>query len=420
MVEYSVSASRGDIAPKHDSREYTPANVEPSLTARNEVIKACPDVAAAVNEFFRPAIDRYNAKQIAAKRPDRQKKYDYYERLLSGEEGYGSGRMQEKPVYEYVLQIGNKDTNGVTDDSFDEEHWQALKKAGKADDAAKYVKAHLNNSPDREALKETLTDVGKKLQDKYPNFHMLYCYGHDDEPCGTYQLHVAFVPFVGGQKTGLDTRVSLRKALKEMGFTGNPEQGIKAWQRDVKEMIADEMAGRGYQRADMGNDNPHLSVDAFKDQQKQLAALNAEIAAKQQLLSDYDDAINERKVIYKAEDDRLSDLESRRKDLMQPVPVTPPKGITDTDRAVLDELHRRHPKGKDGKLDKSQTMYDVYNELAHKRAQADRQQETTRQQQEAVAIQQAAQKPIRKPKRIIPDTSDIEGQNSTRNDMEKN
>ena len=414
MTEYSVSASRGPVAPDHDGRTSTPKNVEPSLTARNEVIKACPDVAAAVNDFFRAAIERYNAKQT---RSDRKKSYDYYNGLLSGEEGYGSGRMQEKPVYEYVLQIGNKDTNGVTDASFDAEHWKSLRKSGKADEAAKYVQQHLNTDPDREALKETLTDVGRRLQDKYPNFHVLYCYGHDDEPCGTYQLHVAFVPFISGQKTGLDTRVSLRKALKEMGFTGNPQEGIKAWQRDVKEMIADEMAGRGYQRADMGNDNPHLSVDAFKDQQRQLAALNSEIEAKQQVVSDYDAAISERKALYKAEEGRLSDLERRRKDLMQPVPVPPQKGITDTDRAVLDELHRRHPKGKDGKPDKSQTMYDVYNELAHKRAQADRQQEAARQQQEAVAIQQAARQPIRRPKRSMPDTSFIR-QNSTRNDRE--
>ena len=62
-------------------------------------------------------------------------------------------------------------------------------------------------------------------------------------------------------------------------------------------------------------------------------------------------------------------------------------------------------------------MYDVYNELAHKRAQADRQQEAARQQQEAVAIQQAARQPIRRPKRSMPDTSFIR-QNSTRNDRE--
>ena len=106
MTEYSVSASRGPVAPDHDGRTSTPKNVEPSLTARNEVIKACPDVAAAVNDFFRPAIERYNAKQT---RSDRKKSYDYYNGLLSGESILGTAKgkpLSFRPA-ETELKLGN-------------------------------------------------------------------------------------------------------------------------------------------------------------------------------------------------------------------------------------------------------------------------------------------------------------------------
>lgn len=261
---YSVSVSRGKIAPRHDSREYVPSSVEPSLMHRDVVYRALPPggVAQAINEFYGPAIQRYNAKQ---KRADRKKPEDYYTALITGAEGYGKGETQEKPVYEYVLQIGNSEDNGVTDADFNGKHWEQLRKEGKDEEAAEYVARHLNDDPDREQLKEVLGRVIPKLEQRFPNFHIVYAYGHDDEPRGTFQWHVAVTPFTSGQKTGLDTRVSLRKALKAMGYTGNPREAIKQWQRDVKDMIEAEMNEAGYERQLMGNTAQHLDADTFRD-----------------------------------------------------------------------------------------------------------------------------------------------------------
>lgn len=259
---YSVSVSRGgDVTPEHDARVYTPKNAEATLKDRNITILGCPDLAAAVNDFYGPAIQRYNDKQ---KRASRKKSEDYYTALLNGEEGYGKGDTQEQPVYEYVFQVGNRDDNGVTDTSFDVTHWQELKKAGKLQDAAAYVQTHLNRDASREEMKDALNTVGGKLQDRFPYFKMLYIEGHDDEPDGTYHLHVAFTPWIDGQKTGLDTRVSLRKAAEAMGYEWNGGEAIKAWQRDVKDMIAEEMESRGYSRQYMSNTEEHFDVNAWK------------------------------------------------------------------------------------------------------------------------------------------------------------
>ena len=278
---YSVSVSRGEkAAARHDGRAYTPENADRALSRYNVDLLRCDNVAERVNDFFLPAVQRYNDKQ---KRADRKKSEDYYHALMDGPEGYGRGDAHELPVYEYVFQIGSRETNGVTDDSFDVEHWRELKKAGKMAEASKYVEAHYSHDKDREAMKEALNAVGRRFAagECGSNFLPLYAYGHDDEPNGTYHLHVAFCPYVTGEKTGLDTRVSLRKALKAMGYSGNAKEGIFAWQRDMKVMITEEMESRGYQRQVMENEESRLPLDEFKAQQRKQEA-EAQIAGLEQ------------------------------------------------------------------------------------------------------------------------------------------
>lgn len=278
---YSVSVSRGEkAAARHDGRAYTPENADRALSRYNVDLLRCDNVAERVNDFFLPAVQRYNDKQ---KRADRKKSEDYYHALMDGSEGYGRGDAHELPVYEYVFQIGSRETNGVTDDSFDVEHWRELKKAGKMAEASKYAEAHYSHDKDREAMKEALNAVGRRFAagECGSNFLPLYAYGHDDEPNGTYHLHVAFCPYVTGEKTGLDTRVSLRKALKAMGYSGNAKEGIFAWQRDMKAMITEEMESRGYQRQVMENEESRLPLDEFKAQQRKKEA-EAQIAGLEQ------------------------------------------------------------------------------------------------------------------------------------------
>lgn len=276
--ELSVSLSyEAGTAEAHDRRDYTPDNAELSLAHRNVSIISCADVAEAVNDFYGPAIKRYNDKQ---KRDDRKKSEDYYHALLDGSEGYGSGDKQERPVLEYVLQIGNKDDNGVTDSEFDPDVWQGYKRAGEYDKAAAYVQAHLNTSPDRERMKQVLIDEVQRMPGRYPNLQFIMAEYHDDEPGGTGHIHFLVSPYVTDCKRGLDTRVSLSGAMKAMypGMSG--EAALDEWKNDVKDRLTEAMQAEGYDRKFMSNEEQRLSVSNYK-KKKQSEALDREITEKQ-------------------------------------------------------------------------------------------------------------------------------------------
>ena len=224
---YSISASQGRVAQYHDERAHVPENVDEKLSRDNKtIVKQDCSYHDAVNRFFKGSVDAYNAKQT---RNDR-KIDDYYASLEDS-------NRKEKPVYEYVFQIGNHETNGVTSGTVDE-------------------------AKSREALDAAM----EQLQGKYPNFHFLFIGSHGDEPNGTYHYHVAFVPVGTGYKNGMTERCSLTKALNAMGFKTSNEDGlaIQQWQNDVKDMIEDEMKQRGLEREYMDNTDKHLSVSAFK------------------------------------------------------------------------------------------------------------------------------------------------------------
>lgn len=224
---YSISASQGRVAQYHDERAHVPENVDEKLSRDNKtIVKQDCSYHDAVNRFFKPSVDAYNARQT---RNDR-KIDDYYESLEDS-------NRKEKPVYEYVFQIGNHETNGVTSGTVDE-------------------------AKSREALDAAM----EQLQGKYPNFHFLFIGSHGDEPNGTYHYHVAFTPVGTGYKNGMIERCSLTKALNVMGFKTSNEDGlaIQQWQNDVKDMIEDEMKQRGLEREYMDNTDKHLSVSAFK------------------------------------------------------------------------------------------------------------------------------------------------------------
>ena len=245
---YSISAAQGDIAPEHDRREYTPGNVDARLSANNNIIIDTPDEREAFNELFADSIEAYNAGQ---KRNDRKKSFDYLSEIESG-------KGAEKPFYEYVFQIGNRDTNGVTTSSFDEEAWKKDKKGYD-------IMSCANNDADRLKLKEILDSEMAGLQKRYPAFHFWSVIGHDDEPNGTYHYHVRFTPVGSGYKNGMEKRCSLTKALNSMGFyTDGGDLAVMQWQNDVKDHISEAMENEGYHREYMSNEEEHASVSTFK------------------------------------------------------------------------------------------------------------------------------------------------------------
>lgn len=252
---YSISMAQGRVAREHDLRKYQPTNADYDLRSRNIVIKQTSNYKEAFNELFLKPIEDYNEKQT---RDDRKKSYDYYSEIQNG-------KGKEKAIYEYVLQIGNSDDLGVTDSSFNNDEWKALKALGKFQSASDYANNHLNEDEAKEELKEILIEQMKKLEERYPNFHFWTIVIHDDEVGGTCHAHIAFTPIAYGYKTGMAMRDSLTKALSQMGFESDKEGlSIQKWQNEVKDSIEKAMNEAGYERQHMGNAETHLSVSQFK------------------------------------------------------------------------------------------------------------------------------------------------------------
>jgi hypothetical protein len=105
----------------------------------------------------------------------------------------------------------------------------------------------------------------------------------------TPHLHVDFVPYITGSKRGLDTRVSLKQALAEQGFTGGTRGDTEwnQWVRSEKEQLSQTMERHGIEWEQLGTHDEHLSVMDYKKVQrvKEVAVLDEQIADKQMEVS---------------------------------------------------------------------------------------------------------------------------------------
>lgn len=308
---YTISMSQGDHAEEHSRRTYTPRSADESLKDRNVVIYDCGDDKEHFNEFFRPAIEAYNARQMRA---DRKKSLDYYDALLDGTEGYGKGKQQEVPIYDDVIQIGNRETNGITRRTFDVDHWRALKEEDKLHEASSYVKKHLNDAQDRAELQDVLLDACRKIYDesansreyrkahglppgKYDNILIHRMILHADEPNGTPHVDMGYTIFTdngndarkNGRQNGLATRVSMTKGLGKMGFRTSKDQfALEQFRETIKDRIQEKMEERGYQRDVKGEHRRHLRQDMYEAEQraKEAEQKKAQIEVEAQKISD--------------------------------------------------------------------------------------------------------------------------------------
>ena len=224
---------RGSV--NHNSRKFKAANVDGERTRQN--IDYCnEDIKAVYHELFDSALERYNSKQP---RDDRRIE-NYYEKIRSGK--------QEKPFHELILQIGDKDNMSATTEN-------------------------------GELAKQVLDEYYQGFQERNPTLRVFSAHLHMDE--ATPHLHIDFVPFTTGSKRGLDTRVSLKRALAALGFKGGT-RGMTEWNQWVqaeKEALAEVMERHGIEWEQKGTHEKHLSVLDFEKKQRaeEVEQLNAEI-----------------------------------------------------------------------------------------------------------------------------------------------
>lgn len=231
----------------HNSRKFHAKNIDSERSYLN--VEYCnEDVKDVYHELFDEALVRYNEKQT---RSDR-KIDDYYDKICFGK--------QEKPFHEIILQIGDKDNMGATTE---------------------------NGQLAAKVLDEYMRD----FQRRNPTLRVFSAYLHMDE--ATPHLHIDFVPYTTGSKRGLDTRVSLKQALSDLGFKGGTrsETELNQWVQHEKKQLAEIMLERGIEWEQKGTHEKHLSVLDFK--KKERAKEVAELEAKKESLEEHNVAILE-------------------------------------------------------------------------------------------------------------------------------
>ena len=239
-MKRTISAMRGKGSLTHNRRDFIAENVDSSRTPLN--IEYCnEDIRAVYHELFDDALARYNEKQT---RKDRVID-DYYEKIRTGK--------QEKLFEELIIQIGNKDNMNAT-------------------------------SENGQLARQMLDEYMQSFQQRNPTLRVFSAHLHMDE--ATPHLHIDFIPFTTGSKRGLETRVSLKKALEALGFAGGTKSHteLNQWIESEKQALASIMARHDIEWEQKGTHEEHLSVLDYKKQErsKEVAALETQIGALQE------------------------------------------------------------------------------------------------------------------------------------------
>ena len=239
-MKRTISAMRGKGSLTHNSRQFIAENVDSSRTPLNVEYRN-EDVRAVYHELFDNALARYNEKQT---RKDRIID-DYYEKIRTGK--------QEKLFEELIIQIGNKDDMNAS-------------------------------SENGQLARQMLDEYMQSFQQRNPTLRVFSAHLHMDE--ATPHLHIDFIPFTTGSKRGLETRVSLKKALEALGFAGGTKSHteLNQWIESEKQALASIMARHDIEWEQKGTHEEHLSVLDYKKQErsKEVAALETQIGALQE------------------------------------------------------------------------------------------------------------------------------------------
>lgn len=169
MGEHTLSITIGSGDIRHNNRLFRPSNVDHSRTPDN-ITLIREDIHEAYHRLFDDSVTKYNDTQ---KRNDRKIK-NYFDKIYRSK--------KEKPFYEFIVQVGNQ-----------------------------------GDQPDQKKCVEILEEFNQMLQKDYPNMKIFNSVIHVDE--STPHLHLDFIPVGEGYKKGLEKRVSMQKALQNLGFS---------------------------------------------------------------------------------------------------------------------------------------------------------------------------------------------------------
>lgn len=223
-IKRTISGMIGSGSLAHNRRDFIAENVDSDRVKLN-ICYCNENLKEVYKELFDEAVQRYNV----GKRKDRQI-INYYEKIRQGK--------QEKLFHEVIFQIGNCEDTAV------------------------------GTSEGNLAVK-VLDEYIKDFQKRNPTLRVFSCYLHQDE--ATPHLHIDFVPYVTGWKgKGMDTKVSMKQALKSLGFQGGTKRDteLNQWINHEKKVLAEIAKQHGIEWEQKGTHEEHLDVYNFKKKER--------------------------------------------------------------------------------------------------------------------------------------------------------
>ena len=235
-VTISGMTGRGSI--RHNNRTFSAANIDRSRTAQN-VTFCREDLKQVYHLVFDEALTAYNAK----KKKTRDKIPDYYEHIRQGK--------QEKLFHEVIFQIGNKDDCGC-------------------------------GTLDGDRAAAVLKEFAESFQERNPHLRVFNAVLHMDE--ATPHIHIDFVPVATEQTRGLQTRVSMKQALKQQGFTslGRNMTEWRAWMDREKQTLAELAQAHEFEIVSLGGGRKHMDLPEYRAAAQRLEAAQEQVMATEQ------------------------------------------------------------------------------------------------------------------------------------------
>lgn len=257
----SMSVSAG----KHNARHNTDLayraklqNVDPRLSRLNLTIKDEP-IGKAYDRIFGKSLSDYNAKQKSKGHGERCIA-DYHAKIEGAwkadsakVDSHKKGRSNvPKPCYEYVLQLGDRDT----------------------------FRKELDYETAKEIFEEAVSGIEEKTEGAIDWFQIVL---HFDEPNGTWHGHMAGIPYGDGNKRGLEKQVSMTQALKTLNLKRLP---------DLQNLMIGELekaaAAHGIERRLMDCDRKHLDVPEYQQAMRNYNDLTDRIEQKRSRVAELD------------------------------------------------------------------------------------------------------------------------------------
>lgn len=227
----SISFRKDDGIVEHNNRQFVAKNVDRSRIADN-ITYTSVNLRDFYDGLFGQALSEYNAR----KSHPYQRIPDYYEHIRKSK--------QEKLFEEIVVQFGD-----VKDCGLNSENW--------------------------ETAKLLLDEYMQEFEKRNPNLKVFNAVMHLDE--ATPHLHIDFVPIVHSPNRGLSTRVSMKGALREQGFSSanRMENEWAAWSESERGFMEEILRRHGLFRQDKNVHREHLSVDDYKQRAQTVQEINS-------------------------------------------------------------------------------------------------------------------------------------------------